>query len=405
MIEVTRDYGRGNADIFVYKGSDQLLARSPMRLLRVADARAIPQIRMAIQRAAAGHATNVTIDDVRCVVTPIEGRGKSRYVFISTESLAGKRNALLVIRNAFTIVIPAALAIAALGGYFLAMRSLAPVAQMTEAASRIEAENLSDRIAVGNPSDELGRLATVLNALLERLDRSFQQQKQLLADTSHELRTPVTIIRSEAEVTLSRQRDPEEYRKALEVIRSESAHLTSLIEGVLLVARAEAQQDAIATEPVQLERVIDETVQALRRVAERRQIELTCATDGPMPMRGNAELLRRMLLNLLDNSMKFTNTGGRVRVESHRNGANYIITVTDTGRGIPIDAQDKVFDRFFRADAVRGRTDNRDTASGAGLGLPIARWIARAHGGDLRLVRSSPAGSVFEGVLPISAST
>jgi signal transduction histidine kinase len=310
-----------------------------------------------------------------------------------------------VIRNAFTIVIPAALAIAALGGYFLAMRSLAPVAQMTEAASRIEAENLSDRIAVGNPSDELGRLATVLNALLERLDRSFQQQKQLLADTSHELRTPVTIIRSEAEVTLSRQRDPEEYRKALEVIRSESAHLTSLIEGVLLIARAEAQQDAIATEPVQLEKVIDETVQALQRVAERRQIELTCATDGPMPMRGSAELLRRMLLNLLDNSMKFTNAGGRVRVESHRNGSNYIITVTDTGQGIPIDVQDKVFDRFFRADAVRGRAGNRDTASGAGLGLPIARWIARAHGGDLRLVRSSPAGSVFEGVLPVGVST
>jgi signal transduction histidine kinase len=156
---------------------------------------------------------------------------------------------------------------------------------------------------------------------------------------------------------------------------------------------------------VQLEKVIDETVQALQRVAERRQIELTCATDGPMPMRGSAELLRRMLLNLLDNSMKFTNAGGRVRVESHRNGSNYIITVTDTGRGIPIDAQDKVFDRFFRADAVRARAGNRDTASGAGLGLPIARWIARAHGGDLRLVRSSPAGSVFEGVLPISVTT
>src|SRR5260370_2292710 len=201
MIEVTRDYGRGNTDIFVYQGSDKLLARSPMRLLHVADARTIPEIRTAIQRAAAGRATNVTIDDVRCVVTPIEGRGKSRYVFISTEALAGKRNALHEIRNAFTIVIPAALAIAALGGYFLAMRSLAPVAQMTEAASRIEAENLSNRIAVGNPSDELGRLATVLNALLERLDRSFQQQKQLLAHPPHELRPPVTIIRSRAEVT------------------------------------------------------------------------------------------------------------------------------------------------------------------------------------------------------------
>src|SRR5205814_8269699 len=144
------------------------------------------------------------------------------------------------------------LLIAALGGYFLAARSLAPVARITEAASRIEAENLSERIEVRNSGDELGRLAAVLNALLQRLDRSFQQQKQLLADTSHELRTPVTIIRSEAEVTLSRQRDANEYREALEIIRSESSHLTSLIDGVLLLARADAEQAAIASEPIEL---------------------------------------------------------------------------------------------------------------------------------------------------------
>jgi two-component system OmpR family sensor kinase len=400
MVEVTRDYGRGNADIFVYTGSQKLLARSPMRLLRVADARTIPEIRTAIQRAVEGRATNVTIDHVRCIVTPIESRGKSRYVFISTESLSAKRNALRVIRNAFTIVIPVALAIAALGGYFLAMRSLAPVAQMTEAASRIEAENLSERIEVRNTTDELGRLASVLNALLERLERSFQQQKQLLADTSHELRTPVTIIRSEAEVTLSRSRDVDEYRKALEVIRSESSHLTSLIEGVLLLARADAQQTAIAKEPVPLTNVIDDSVQALRRVAEARQIDLACATDGPMPIRGDAGLLRRMLLNLLDNAIKFTDAGGQVRLDARRDSSNYVITISDTGSGIPPEAQEKVFDRFFRADAVRGRDDNRDSAGGAGLGLPIARWIARAHGGDLRLVHSSSAGSTFEAVLP-----
>jgi two-component system, OmpR family, sensor kinase len=237
--------------------------------------------------------------------------------------------------------------------------------------------------------------------LLKWLERSFQQQKQLLADTSHELRTPVTIIRSEAEVTLSRSRDVDEYRKALEVIRSESLHLTSLIEGVLLLARADAQQAAIAKEPVQLTNVIDDSVQALRRVAEARQIDLACATDGPMPMRGDAGLLRRMLLNLLDNAMKFSSAGGHVRLDARRDGPNYVITVSDTGRGIPPEAQEKVFDRFFRADAVRGRDDNRDSAGGAGLGLPIARWIARAHGGDLRLVRSSPAGSIFEAFLPV----
>ncbi|PYQ47192.1 MAG: hypothetical protein DMF59_19570, partial [Acidobacteria bacterium] len=197
VIEVARDFGRGEGDIFVYSAPGNLLARSPQRLLHIPDARAIPDVHRAVERAFAGTASGLTVDNVRCIVTPIDSRGKERrYVFVSTESLGGRRNALIVIRNAFTIVIPVAVVIAALGGYFLAMRSLSPVAQMTEAASRIEAENLSERIALQNPNDELGRLATVLNALLERLERSFQQQRQLLADTSHELRTPVTIIRT-----------------------------------------------------------------------------------------------------------------------------------------------------------------------------------------------------------------
>jgi signal transduction histidine kinase len=241
----------------------------------------------------------------------------------------------------------------------------------------------------------------VLNALLQRLERSFQQQKQLLADTSHELRTPVTIIRSEAEVTLSRERDAGEYRDALEVIRSESSHLSSLIEGVLLLARADTQQGTIPMDRIELGKVIGETAQALQRVAQSRQITLSCSIDGPMPARGNAELIRRMLLNLLDNSMKFTDAGGSVHLDSRRAGTDYVLTVSDTGRGIPAEAQERIFDRFFRADAVRGRDADRDSANGCGLGLPIARWIARAHGGDLRLVRSNSSGSIFEATLPV----
>jgi len=368
-----------------------------MRLLRVADA--MPLMRPAIERAFKRHQEIVTVNGVRCIAAPIG----DRFVFVSTESLAGKHDALRRLRAAFAVVIPIALMIAAAGGYFLASRTLAPVARITEAAARIEAENLSDRIAVRNTDDELGDLASVLNSLLQRLERSFQQQRQLLADTSHELRTPVTIIRSEAEVTLSREREAKEYRDALEVIRSESSHLSNLIEGVLLLARADAQPNRIATESFDLGGLIEESVQSLRRVADARQIALTCSTDGPMPIKGNAELLRRMLLNLLGNAIKFTEPGGQVRLDSHRAGPNYVVEVTDTGRGIPAEDQERIFDRFFRADVVRGRADNRDTADGAGLGLPIARWIARAHGGDLRLVRSTPSGSMFEAVLPITA--
>lgn len=384
-------------DVFVYAAAGNLVWRSPMHALRVADARAISQLRQVIESAFHGREDAVTIGTVRCMAAPF---ANGRYVFVSTESLAGRRNALLRLRRAFVIVIPAALVIAAIGGYVLAAGSLMPVAQMTATASRIEAENLSERIAVPNPSDELGRLAAVLNALLERLERSFQQQKQLLADTSHELRTPLTIIRSEADVTLSRERSAEEYRRALEVIQSESAHLTSLIESVLLLARADARQARLARQEFALAEVIEQSVQSLRTIAQRRAIDLACTADGPMPMIGDPELVRRMLLNLLDNGIKFTDRGGQVRLDSHRAGAEYVITVSDSGRGIPAEAQERIFDRFFRVDSARGREVSGDGASGAGLGLAIARWIARAHGGDLRLLRSSAAGSLFQATLP-----
>jgi len=395
--EVGRNYDED--DVLIYANVRNIVWRSPQRLLRVADFRSIPDVRIAIDRAFGGHEQHTSFGDIRVIAAPIPG---SQFVFVSTESLAGRRGALLRLRNAFTIVIPLALVIAAIGGYFLAARSLAPVAQMTDAASRIEAENLSERIAVRNPSDELGRLGAVLNALLERLERAFQQQKQLLADTSHELRTPVTIIRSETDVTLSRERSPEEYRRALDSIRNEAAHLTSLIDAVLLLARADARQLRIAREPLNLGDVVRETAHSLRTIAERRGIDLKCFIDGPMPMEGDTGLIRRMLLNLLDNAIKFTESGGRVRLDAHRAGPHYVIKVTDSGAGISREAQEHIFDRFFRADSARGR--DRDTTSGAGLGLAIARWIAHAHGGDLRLVQSTSSGSIFEATLPASVS-
>jgi signal transduction histidine kinase len=381
ILEVAKDYARGEGGAAVYEGSGKLIFGTPPPNF----GRPRPGI--------------VTVGGARCIVARV-----GNYLFVSSESISGRRDALARLRDAFVVLIPVAILIAAFCGYFLAARSLAPVARITEAASRIEAENLSERIAIGNRDDELGRLAAVLNALLQRLERSFQQQKQLLADTSHELRTPAAIIRSEAEVTLSRDRDRDEYRRALEVIGSESLHLSSLLEGVLLLARADAQQSRIEMAPVQLADIVSESVRALQRVAGARQISLTCQADGPMPMRGNAELLRRMLLNLADNAIKFTESGGQVRMESHRADSSYVIDISDNGAGIPLEAQKKIFDRFYRADAARGRTADRDSAAGAGLGLPIAQWIARAHGGDLRLVRSSSAGSTFEVVLPVSGS-
>jgi heavy metal sensor kinase len=392
--EAARTAGGGSGDVFIYDTTLQLIARSPAHLL-AGNAVSIPRVRTAIRSALKGSPQTVSVNEVRFIAAPID-RG---FVFVGTESLAGRREALRRVRAAFALAIPAALLIAAIGGYVLALRSLAPVARITEIASRIEADNLSERILSGH-DDELGRLAAVLNALLERLERSFQQQKQLLADTSHELRTPLAIIRGEAEVTLSRQRSQDEYRHALEIVRSEAAHLTNLIESVLILARADARQLRLARDRFSLGDVIDGSVEIFTTLARAQRVDLSRGTDGAMPMCGDAELIRRMLLNLIDNAIKFTPAGGRVRVDAHRDGPNYVITVADTGTGIAVEDQRKIFDRFFRADRTRARDADRDSASGAGLGLAIVKWIAQAHGGEVRLVRSGASGSVFEVMLP-----
>ncbi|HJT17280.1 MAG TPA: ATP-binding protein [Thermoanaerobaculia bacterium] len=336
-------------DVFIYDGRGNVVFRAPGRLLRQPPP--LPPIGL------------FTRDGARCIAARV-----GPFVMVSAESLEGRRHAVERLLNAFAILIPLAIVLAAFAGYFLAGRSLRP-----------------------------------LNAALQALERSVQQQKQLLADTSHELRTPAAIIRSEAEVTLSRERDAGDYRRALDAIRSESEHLSSLLDGVMLLARADAQQEPLQKTPLQLEAVIQDAVQSMKNVAQSRGVDLTCATDGEMPMRGNSELLRRMLLNLLSNAIKFTDSGGRVHLAARSDGPAYVVTVTDSGGGIPPEAQPKIFDRFFRADQARSRDLDR-LGGGAGLGLPIARWIAQTHGGDVRLMQSSAAGSVFEAVLPVSES-
>jgi signal transduction histidine kinase len=336
-------------DLFVYDSRGNVIFSAPGRSLRQPPP--MPPIGL------------FTRDGARCIAARV-----GPFVMLSAESLEGRRHAVERLLNAFAILIPLAIVIAAFCGYFLAGRSLRP-----------------------------------LNAALQALERSVQQQKQLLADTSHELRTPAAIIRSEAEVTLSRERESDEYRRALDAIRSESEHLSSLLDGVMLLARADAQQEPVQKTPLQLDAVIEDAVHSMKSVAQSRGVDLTCTTDGEMPMRGNSELLRRMLLNLLSNAIKFSDSGGRVHLAARRDGSAYVVRVTDSGHGIPAEAQPKIFDRFFRADEARSRDLDR-LGGGAGLGLPIARWIAQTHGGDVRLVQSSPSGSVFEAVLPVSES-
>jgi two-component system, OmpR family, sensor kinase len=301
--------------------------------------------------------------------------------------------------------VPLALALASVGGYFLARKSLAPVVVMSETAERIGAANLQERLPIINERDELGRLAGVFNKLLARLDESFDQQRRFMADASHELRTPVAIVRGEAEVSLSRkERDAEDYRESIAIVHDEGRRLTHIVEDLFTLARADAGQNPLNAADFYLDEVVAECVLAMRTLAAGRGVSLDSDAPHEMPFHGDEELIRRMLLNLLDNAIKYTPAGGRVSVKCETQGKEYVLTVSDTGAGIPAEAQSQIFQRFYRADKARSRNESTNgygaTTSGAGLGLSIARLVAEAHKGSLELLRSDERGSVFVATLP-----
>ena len=310
--------------------------------------------------------------------------------------------------EALFLVIPIALVIACAGGYFLARKSLAPVVAMSEKAARMGAQNLHERLPVLNPRDELGYLASTFNDLLERLTRSLEQQRRFMADASHELRSPVSIIRGEAEVALSQARTPEEYRGSLAIALDEARRLSQIVDDLFTLARADAGQYPLRPRDFYLEELAVECVRAARSMAAARGITLSYEPDGEMPIHGDEALVRRLTMNLLDNAIKYTPEGGKINVACQRAGNEYSLTVRDSGPGIPAEAQEKIFERFFRLDPARTQ-DRRalgtvETAApattGAGLGLAIARWIAEAHHGRLVLAQSDASGSTFAAFLP-----
>lgn len=328
---------------------------------------------------------------VRVVALPYR-LGQRDIVIGAAQSLRTQETVLREARYALGIGIPFMLVVATAGGSLLARKTLEPVSSIASQAARISATSLHERLAVLNPQDELGRLATVLNDLLERLDRSFEEQRRFMADASHELRTPVAIVTGEAELALSRGgRSVAELEEALARVREEGRRLKRIVDDLFLLARAEGGDTLIVPQEVYLGEVAADSVRAVRSLAEHKKISLEFRGSGDLPFRGDEALLRRLFVNLLDNAIKYTPAGGDVTLAAERSNGEYVVTVTDTGPGIPPDAQAHVFDRFFRSDR-----DRRESAtSGAGLGLAIASWVAQAHGGALALERSDSSGSRF----------
>jgi signal transduction histidine kinase len=349
---------------------------------------------------------------VRAHASRIMSHGES-YTVIALRSLRAEDDASEAYLTAVAVVIPVILLLAGVGGYLLARASLAPVVAMGRQAERIGASTLHERLPVDNPRDELGSLAGILNGLLARLEHAFtqqqrsaEQQRQFMADASHELRTPVAALCTVADVALARpDRDSAELLEALDVVRGEGRQLARVVEDLLLLARADAGELPLREAPLFLDDLVHDCVRAARALAVSRGIALEAGPADESPFVGDAALLRRLVMILLDNAIKYTGSGGQVRLTLGREngGADgpYTIAVQDTGPGVPVSARERIFERFVRADPSRGRAPTADGGEGgAGLGLAIARWIAEAHGGSTRLTSTGPTGSRFEISLP-----
>ncbi len=308
---------------------------------------------------------------------------------------SGLRRTQRELADVFLFGLPLAMLLAVAGGWLVARRSLAPVGAMAAHAKMISASSLSQRLPVANPHDELGRLATVFNATLQRLENSFAELRRFAADASHELRTPLTALRAEGEVALNNARDPEQLRQSIGAMLEEAQRLQDLVDSLLALARAEADQQPLNRVPIELGALTREAVESLRILADEKRQQLATELNGEVSIAGDAPLLRHALLNLVHNAIRYTPTGGRITIRCTRRDQEAVIEVTDTGEGIAPEHQANVFERFYRVDKTRSRADG-----GAGLGLAITKLAAERHGGRIELESIKGQGATFRVLLP-----
>ena len=296
--------------------------------------------------------------------------------------------------------LPLLVVLASLLGYWLSGKSLQPVNRIIETAEQIGAQNLSRRLEVPEPRDELRRLTETLNAMLARIEASFQRITQFTADASHDLRTPVAMIRTTAEIALRRSRQAEEYRDVLSRILLTSVETSGLLENLLTLARADAGAAGLEMLPLDLNAHLRRAQEQGAVLAAGKSLAITLRTpDMPVWIRADEIAIHRLLLILIDNAVKYTPPGGHCEIALSQNRDHAHIAVKDSGIGIPESDLDFIFERFRRADRARSRE-----TPGAGLGLAIARWITQMHGGTITAESTLGMGSVFHIHLPIAAA-
>jgi heavy metal sensor kinase len=334
---------------------------------------------------------------LRVLTLPVQAGGKT-YIAQLAYPLDDFYEALDRFRRVLFLSSPLLLLLASAGGYWLSRRALGPVDEITREARSISAQNLSSRLAVPHTGDELQRLSETLNGMLARLEQAFRRITQFTADASHELRTPVALMRTRAEIALRRPRSEEEYRETLRQTLDDLQRTSSLIENLMLLARADSGAEALPRTRINIAESVGEACLEGRTLAETKQISfLEELPASPLWIEGDANSLQRLFLILLDNAVKYTPPQGRITVSLSSSDGFAVTEIRDTGIGIAALDLPHIFERFFRADRARSRQ-----TGGAGLGLSIGQWIAQAHGGTISALSKPGEGSVFQVRIPLA---
>ncbi len=332
--------------------------------------------------------------DVRVLSRVVDHDGH-RYVAAVMAPLHALQAQHAEMVRSMSLGVAIALVAAAVGGWLIGRQTLKPLTRMAEQATRINERDPKERLVTPTVGDELGQLAVSFNGLLDRLATALNHQRQFMADASHELRTPVSVVRTAAQVTLAKElRSAEEYRESLVIVGEQANRLSRLVDAMFLLSRAEAQGVPLHREFLNLDDILAESARAFRVLATERDV--TVMTDGAQEVgfTGDDALLRQMIGNLLDNAIRHAAPHGRVMASLARSTDRLTLRVTNDGPTISTSDRERIFERFVRLGA----------SNGAGLGLPIARWIAEAHGGTLQLEESQPGCTTFVVNLPADSA-
>jgi heavy metal sensor kinase len=296
------------------------------------------------------------------------------------------------------VVLPVVAMLAVGGGAFLVKRALSPVDRIAASAQRISSQNLSERLPVTRTGDELERLSIALNHMVQRLDEAFQYSRRFMADASHELRTPLTVLRGELESFIQEPTLASEWRERLGSALEEVERLTGIVEGLFAISRLDAGEAAAEWVKLDLARLTAATADQMSLLAEDKNIQVTCSAAEPVWVEGDQARLKQVVVNLLDNAIKYTLQGGAVALSVSAIDSKAVLEVADNGIGIPAESLSRVFDRFFRVDQARSRE-----LGGAGLGLSIVKSICTAHHGRVEVSSLPGQGSRFRVELPLAA--